>query len=474
MGNQIIKDIYEELLLESPDWIPEEYEEEIRRYTDSFAGKNQLPIKDSYNQYMYPINRTLVMNRVTNQLMKALMNGEKIKTDRGVELLVTKNPNYPIMLNGKEERALCRAIQESNKISDEEEREIVKSFLAEIVIAFLSPRIKFVYKRFEKAIGSYGAYEDVIQEMMLATFKLLNDFNFERTTAGITRDFMNMRMCRAINIALSSSRSSSMAQETWKKVSKFTSHPEDHQLSREEIKKKYHCSSGLVDVMYSFVENGSLEVSLDYSAEDKNGTNDSRRSTLSDFLPAKDYSKEEIELDMILRRILSPLQYKVIKLKVQGYSHNAIAKILHFDKDRKLEKAKRRSQYQFLLARDIIEREFKVDTSLYSKGREKRQQNRILKEQLLAAENSMIHNIMEDDEELPDLDSLKKEFANEKEKFKDNHFESKTSMNGNKERGLEEEPIEDSEYDEIDEEDEMFEEEDIDNYSDDYLEENMG
>lgn len=361
--NEIITELYEELGLSTPSWIPEEYESAINHFANTFSGRNQLPVKNGDNEYMYPINKELVRNRVTNQLLKALINGEEVpETDRGVESLLTKDPKYLIMLNGTEERALCKAMQQSLEISNPCKQELVRDALADVAVTFLSPRIKFIYRKFEKAVGACNAYEDVVQEMILAMFKMLEDFNFERTTAGITKDFLNARMFRAINIALAANRSASMAQETWNKVSRFVNHPEDHVLSREEVKKKYRCSAGLVEIMFTFAGSGSLEVSLDYVPSESQNSYDANYTSFGDMIPAKDFKNEEIELDMTLKNILPELQYKVVKLKMKGYSHQVIAEKLGLD-------SKRKSQYIFICARKTIEREFNIDASQYSKGR---------------------------------------------------------------------------------------------------------
>lgn len=365
--NDIIREVYEELGLQDPDWIPEEYERFIYKYADSFAGKNQLPIKygeEKSERFMYPIDKQLVRNRVVHQLMNALMNGVEVpETYKGVDFLITKNPQYPIMLNGKEERVLCKAMQDSLKLENAFEIEETRNVLANVAITFLSPRIRYIYRRFEKAVGACKAYEDVAQEMVLAMFKMLDDFNFERTTAGITKDFLNMRMFRAINLALSANRASSMAHETWQKVSQFVNHPEDHRLSREEVKKKYHCSAGLVEVMFTFVENGSLEVSMDYTPTDKSSSShESNYSSFGDSVPSKDYDTEELELDLLLKGILPPEQYAVVTLKMKGFNHRTIANIMGYPN-------KRKSQYVFICARRIIQNEFNVDIEEYSKGR---------------------------------------------------------------------------------------------------------
>lgn len=412
--NRIVQEVYEELGLQEPDWIPEEYEKYINSYADSFSGKNQLPVKDSDNNYMYPIDREMVRNRVTRQLMNALMDGEEVpENDKGVEMLLTKNPKYPIMLTGTEERVLCRAIQESATIENPVVMECVRNELTSIAITFLSPRIKFIYRKFEKAIGTSNCYEDVIQEMMFAMLKMLEDFNFERTTAGITKDFLNTRMFRAINIALSASRSSDMAQETWNKVNKFVNHPEDHKLSKEEIKQKYHCSSGLVDIMFTFVENGSLEISMDYTPVDIKNSGEKGRCTIGDMIQAKDYSEAELELDMTLRKILPEIQYKVIKLKLMGYSHQMIADMLGFD-------SKRKSQYVFICARNIIEKEFNVNIEEYSKGQSKYRRR-------LAKEASLIQSIEDiddiDEEELAELVDDEEDDEVNDENFEDTFYD---------------------------------------------------
>lgn len=366
--NDIIREVYEELGLQDPDWIPEEYEKFIYKYAENFAGKNQLPIKcgeEKMEYFMYPIDKRLIRNRVVYQLMNALMNGVEVpETYKGVDLLVTKNPQYPIMLNGKEERILCKAMQDSLKLENTIEVEETRNALANIAISFLSPRIRYIYRRFEKAVGACKAYEDVAQEMVLAMFKMLDDFNFERTTAGITKDFLNMRMFRAINIALSANRASSMAHETWQKVSQFVNHPEDHRLSREEVKKKYHCSAGLVEVMFTFVENGSLEVSMNYVPNESNNSSssDSNYTSFGDSVPSKDQDSEEMELDLLLQEILPPDQYSVVTLKMKGFNHETIANIMGYPN-------KRKSQYVFICARKIIQKEFNVDIEEYSKGR---------------------------------------------------------------------------------------------------------
>ena len=343
------------------------YAKAIKQAATKYAYLVELPVKSSLGTPLFPLDKEMIRNRISYCIDLALADGVSIPpTGEGVyQLICDKDVRYNIILNRFEERALIEGIQEAIAKKDEISQERLNS----IVITFLTGRLRPTYTAIKYLINARSIQEDIIQEMYLALFELLRNFDLSMTTAGLTPKYLNTKLFNAVRDAIHNTREMIVAYETICKLSKFENSPEDHQLPLSEIAKKYHASPALVEIMLSVVRTGSMYLSLDSKLQACSPT--SRRLTPEASAKkilegtVEDYSISEI---MMMIEKLPREQREIILLKIEGLSHQEITNQLGYDSQRK-------EEYIYNKAKSTLAQQLELDPNLYAGLRKLRKKN---------------------------------------------------------------------------------------------------
>lgn len=334
------------------------YAKAIKQAAIKYASLVELPVQSSLGTPLFPLDKEMVKNRISHCVNLALADEIPLEpTGESVyQLICGKDVRYNIILNRFEERALIAGIQEAIAAKDEESQNRLNS----IAVTFLTGRLRPTYTTIKYLVNARAIQEDIIQEMYLALFELLKNFDLSKTTAGITPKYMNTKLFNAVRDAIHNTREMIVAYETINKLHKFENTPEDHLLPLNEVAKKYHASPALVEIMFSLVRTGSMYMSLDAQSQTINpntqkSTPESSPKRLYER-PGDDYNVSEI-LMMIDR--LPPEQRELLLLKIQGLSHQEIATRLGY-------KTQRKEEYIYNQAKTALAEALELDPNLYA------------------------------------------------------------------------------------------------------------
>ena len=332
--------------------IQPEFTKAIKKAAIKYASAVELPVKTSLDTTLYPLDQEILRKRISHCVFLAQKDGVEVEpTMEGVyDLVCGRKFAYNIMLNREEERALIAGIQKAHEIGDE--RSIYR--LNNIVIALLTTRLRPTYTIVKNVIRELSIQDDIVQELYVTLFSMLEQFDLNLTQAGLTPVYVDTKLFNAVRGVIIASRDMKFAYETWDKVDKFRRNTEDHNLSMAEIAKKYNATPALVQVMQSYANAGSFHnLSMEYKTDDG-----SSASTFGEGVatPDDDYKVSEL---YIMLDVLTPAQREIVKLKMNGYSHQEIADKLGYE-------SKRAEQYQYQQAKIALAQALELDPNLYS------------------------------------------------------------------------------------------------------------
>ena len=338
--------------------IPDTFIEPIRKVAANHIKRNALPkIEDC----PYVIDHAVIINRVANQVKAALDNGLCVSpTFESINSLVSARGDfqYSVMLSTAEERAMISVYQEMGKTADTTD-------ILRIASSFLIPRLKPIFARKFAVLTARQIEDDAIQDMYTTLHKLLCKFDLSRTTAGLTPQYINLALGRSLTKAIVDDNDFRADADTWAKVLSFagvyekskelSSCPQFSGLSdeklaelfdveekeapllrmlafgtgnyRKEMGRLYNAAKGTVDLMIQYVKNGTTFSSID---EPRRADGDEGDETLGDTIESTERPYDDLNLDMMLKSILSDVQYDLVKLRAEvGLTHSEITECLN-------------------------------------------------------------------------------------------------------------------------------------------------
>lgn len=328
------------------------YTKAIRQAAKKFVKAVELPVETSLGTALFPLDMELVRKRITYCVNKALNDGVEVAPDEdGVYKLITSSDvRYSIMLDREEERALIRGVQDAETKGDE--RSACR--LNNIAVTFLTSRMRPIYKSIKSVICTRSIQDDVVQEMYIALFNALLEFDLNMNTAGLSPSYLNNKMFNAARAAIMRSREMALSYRTWRVIKEFENAPEDFNMTIDEIAAKYEVSPSLAETMVSFARNGAFFLSVDYKLDDD--AESSVEFTNKLVAPNNDYKVSDI---YIMLDVLPPEQKAIVELKMEGYTHQEIADKLGYE-------SKRAEQYQYSQAKIALAQALELDPNLYS------------------------------------------------------------------------------------------------------------
>lgn len=270
------------------------------------------------------INQKELYNRITYKTYQAIKAGFKDNRSKLMELLQSYSSEHCIMLNPREERAVCalyHCTMADHK--DKSTKNFAKDAVFETAYTFFCLRLRKVYSTYEKALRASSLTEDGILAVITGFAMTLDEYNFETPQdTGLGPGRLNIPIRTEVKNVLHNASDFAISDATWKKI--YSYHPDKHgNMTRKELMEEFHATASTVEMMLLIDEGGMQSLESDVSKPEDDGA-----VSVADFLGKDDDGYFLIELQEVIDVVLDDDQKEIFECVVfNGMKYKEISEL---------------------------------------------------------------------------------------------------------------------------------------------------